>query len=249
MTKPFPCLTCCRVCESLFSLNWAMRLCFTNLTLGSPLSAGQDADNQAYADALATAFDSVSISWFDTSYTIDSVTYDAKVARANHSTQYPIHSFDSVNTVTSTTAEDTYLTLGAYWRPTGSTLPKKCAPAWFWNLTTLFGNGTRGMLIGLNWSLGGINYADVTLNADDIPYPFSDDPGNAWVSSNNTTAQCQNPAGPSPGSPLNDFYRKQALAQLSIASPRCFNFFGNGRLLVRNSSGVVTLPLCSAGGA
>jgi hypothetical protein len=229
-----------------------MRLCLTNITLGSPLSAGQDADNQAYVDALKTAFDSVSISWFDTSYNINSIAYDAKVARANHSTQYPIHSYDSVNTVTSTTAEDTYLTFGAFWRPTGSTLPKKCQPAWFWNLTTLFGNGNRGMLVGLVWgtSLGSITFANVPLNADDIPYPFSDDPLIPWNSATNSGTRCQNPSGPSAATPLQNVYRAaNTLPAISIATPPCFNFFDLSRLLIRSSSGAVTLPLCSAGGA
>jgi hypothetical protein len=208
MGKPFPCCSCCKECDALFNLNWAMRLCIPPYfpMPSSRITPSDQADNAAYCAAITSAFSNVSISWASTTYTINGVNYDARVCSSILSGSYPIHTYkDSgvpgIFSTFNTTVTDTYLTVGAVWRPdlTGSSFPKKCTPQWFWNVIakTTGGRTIAIALIRTGTGISVTNVDNIPFNADDYPY-FKADAGissDTWYSTNenqSTTAKCFN---------------------------------------------------------
>ncbi len=190
MSLPYPCCcNRCETCDALFALNWVIGINCPTYAYQLGLTAGENADNQAYVDAIKTAFSNITITWVNTTYAGGFI---AKVCKAVHATTYTLHAHDPFTGVNkySFTVKDTTLTFGAAWKDTATGVNRRCRPSWFFILgaTYVVGGVDYSGLITSNSGAGGL-FGPITINADGYYTPFSGSNSNMV----NTPSNCLNP--------------------------------------------------------
>lgn len=237
MTKPYPCISCCKVCTALFAENWAARLCAKGYN-DPGLSASQNADNAAYIAAVNSYFNSISIaSWTDFTWT-DTTDYTAKYKSVLMSTPYPIHGQDIYGTVHSVTASSTGFNIGALWKTNHASsgdIPKKCAPGWFWTLTVLIDS--------TEWLYTILEPKNTVPSGGVVPATHAwgvNVPWAAAVVNTSSSIQCQDydAAGE------NNTERLPTAQIRTTTGTAIHNPFNNSFAYLKHSTGAVTLPAC-----
>lgn len=143
-----PCGCCgCANCTALFALNWKARLCAKGI---SALPLAFQLDNDTFIGDINTAWNDLTITWSDDSFSLGGFSYTAKIYEVSHTGTYNVHAFDGA-TVEDFTIQDCKLTIGAAWK---SDLP--CILKWFWHLTgSINGSGNVQFAIAAGRSPGG----------------------------------------------------------------------------------------------
>lgn len=185
--QPYPCYKCCRECAALFAENWAARLCLVAGTyVGSiwdagAIPAGADASLAAWVAAQNTFFNNVSVTWTTTTYTLFGNAYSGKVCEAINSTSYNLELVDTASaspyTWYTVPVDNCKLTLGSIWKTTHSgsgDFPKRCAPAWFWQLSANINGKQCNLCAGANPTGSSVlSFSEEVLNGDGYAEPFS----------------------------------------------------------------------------
>ena len=247
--KPFPCIKCCRKCTARFAENWAMRLClkvshWTGDLLwdDGSIPAGADASLDAFAAGVNSYFSNVAITWTDTTFypatpnpadyvvcqVVDPSTYNVWMLDYG-SGQFPTWSWDLVPIT------NVRLSIGAGWQRTHASpgsLPKICAPAWYWNFGFEVNGKTNVPIKGGSSAIGG-PWFDI-YNADGFLYP-------SGSSNTNQVPHCAvaEHLYTAPNTCLR-------YTQLQDATPTTYPNFINGQTCLRavHTTGVPSLPAC-----
>ena len=238
-----------------------MGICLEYTNFGSPLSGSEDAFNQAYVDGLNATFESIAVTWVETTTPDPSGVggdWSVKYATVVDETEYDIYAPNpGLTTVYSQKVEATVLTFGAWWPDS-----RVCTPQWFWLMAHhLLKSGLSDYrvdraLVHQTSIGGGSDGTDALPNGyPSLPfflYPRRVSSSNFWTAETELTAtiaagQCANPTGSAINTVLNPRYRP--------GTSSWSNFFGGldtivplnitGNLQLSNSSGTPgALPAC-----
>lgn len=164
------------------------------------MPAGADASIGTYVAGIRTYFENVSIAFTDTTFTIGSTAYTAKATTLTDISSYNVWLPDSDSSVLGdpydwyeVAISNTRLTFGGIWKTTHTSdidLPKRCAPAWWWQLDADIGGKqcivlsyrASGTVDGGLFNAGGVSAG--SNNADGICVPNG-------FQTTNSTPQCQ----------------------------------------------------------